>query len=53
MIFNIIDAIHIIDSIDQRSLLLDLYHLFGFDTNQDWQTHIIDVECIVNLLLHL
>ena len=53
MIFNIVDAIYIIDSIDQTNLLLDLYHLFRFDTNQDWQINISDVECIVNLLLNL
>ncbi len=53
MIFNIIDAIHIIDSIDQTNLLLDLYHLLRFDTNEDWQIKISDVECIFNLLLHL
>ena len=50
---NIIDIIHIADSIGQTNVLLDLYHLFRFDTNKDDQINISDVEFIINLLLHL
>ena len=50
---NIIDIIHISDSIGQTNVPLDLYHLFRFDTNKDGQINISDVEYIVNLLLHL
>ena len=53
MIFNIIDAVHIIDSIDQTNAPLDLYHLFRFDVNKDGQINISDVQFIVNLLLYL
>ena len=48
-----LDIIHIIDSIDQTNVPLDLYHLFRFDVNKDGQINISDVEFIVNLLLHL
>ena len=50
---NIIDIIQIADSIGQTNVLLDLYHLFRFDTNKDDQINISDVEFIINLLLHL
>ena len=50
---NIIDMIHIIDSIDETTTPMDLYHLFRFDTNKDGEINISDVEFIVNLLLHL
>ena len=50
---NIIDIIHIAGSIGQTNVLLDLYHLFRFDTNKDDQINISDVEFIVNLLLCL
>ena len=50
---NIIDIIHIIDSIDQTNLPLNLYHLFRFDVNKDGHINISDVEFIVNLLLYL
>ena len=50
---NIIDMIHIIDSIDETTTPMDLYHLFRFDTNKDGEINTSDVEFIVNLLLHL
>ena len=50
---NIIDIIHIIDSIDQTNVPLDLYHLFRFDVNKDGQINMSDVEFIVDLLLYL
>ena len=45
--------IHIIDSIDETTTPMDLYHLFRFDTNKDGEINTSDVEFIVNLLLHL
>ena len=50
---NIIDMVHITGSIGKTNVLLDLYHLFRFDTNKDDQINISDVEFIINLLLHL
>ena len=50
---DIIDMIHIIDSIDETTTPMDLYHLFRFDTNKDGEINTSDVEFIVNLLLHL
>ena len=50
---NIIDIIHIIDSIYQTNVPLNLYHLFRFDVNKDGQINIGDVEFLAYLLLHL
>ena len=50
---NIIDIIHIAGSIGQINVLLELYHLFRFDTNKDGQINISDVEFSTNLPFYL
>ena len=41
--------IHIAGSIGQINVVLELYHLFRFDTNKDGQISISDVEFSTNL----
>ena len=50
---NIIDMVHIAGSIGKTNVLLDLYHLFRFDTNEDGQINISDVELLTNLPFYL
>ena len=50
---HIIDMVHITGSIGKTNVLLDLYHLFRFDTNEDGQINISDVELLTNLPFYL
>tara|TARA_B100002019_G_scaffold139539_1_gene120220 strand:- start:115 stop:318 length:204 start_codon:yes stop_codon:yes gene_type:complete len=50
---NIIDMIHIIGSIGKTNSIVDLYHLFRFDTNKNGQINISNAEFLTNLLFYL
>ena len=45
--------IHITGSGGKTNSLLDLYHLFRFDTKKDGQINTSDAEFLTNLLLYL